>query len=190
MARRHSYPFTALILVSMVVLSVPVPVAAEDAAGSCPSLPRNVEVASVYRDWIVERMAQSATLMRQCRAIARTPGVRITLDSSRRFIGPDRARTSFARDDGRLWAVISIPMTRDFVELLAHELEHVLEQIEGVDLRQRAQARESGVREVAPNVFETTRALEAGRAAQRETRLCSTGAASCGARVTLVAVAD
>jgi hypothetical protein len=43
----------------------------------------------------------------------------------------------------------------------------VIEQIEGIDLRQRARDG-AGVTEIAPGVFETVRAQQAGRAAAAE----------------------
>lgn len=173
-----------------IILIRPSTAAAENTAVRCNQLPVNILVASTYRAWIVDLVARSPTLSRQCEAIARHPGVRVALDSTRRLIGFDRARTSFFRDDaGTLQATITIPMTRDFAELLAHELEHVLEQLEGVNLRRMAQVRDSGVREVGRNVFETSRAVEAGRAAAGETRACrDAGTPGCvGFQATLIA---
>ena len=50
----------------------------------------------------------------------------------------------------------------DHAELLAHEFEHVLEQIEGLDLRRMARERIRRLRD-AYAVFETDRAQAAGR---------------------------
>jgi hypothetical protein len=46
-------------------------------------------------------------------------------------------------------------------ELLAHELEHVLEQVEGIDLD--ALAEEGEARRLSDGSFETARAVQAGR---------------------------
>ena len=54
-------------------------------------------------------------------------------------------------------------------ELLAHEFEHILEQIEGLDLRRLARVKGSGVHEVEYAVFETDRAQAAGRVVAAET---------------------
>lgn len=176
--------FTAFILI------LPVEVTAEDAVGSCIQLPENIVVAPGYRAWIVDLIARSPTLRRQCAAIARSAEVRVSLDSTRRMIGHDRARTQFTRDTaGTLWATITIPMTREFAELLAHELEHVVEQIEGVNLKRMALVRDSGVREVARNVFETSRALAAGRAAAGEARTCAVPGDACGTRAVVMMAA-
>lgn len=155
----------------VILILVPVSSLAQSPGDACVELPSNIRVADGYRAWVVDLIARSPTLHRQCVAIARAPSVAVRFDFTHRLIGVDRARTSFTRDRGQVMsAVIAIPLSRDFTELLAHELEHVVEQIEGVNLRRLSQVRDSGVRQVGHNVFETTRALAAGRAAARETR--------------------
>ena len=54
----------------------------------------------------------------------------------------------------------------DATELIAHELEHILEQLDGVDLQ--AQAGNGVVWKAGDGVFETRRAIEAGRRVARE----------------------
>jgi hypothetical protein len=68
-------------------------------------------------------------------------------------------------------------MTRDVVELIAHEMEHVREQTEGVNLRLLAMIRSSGIVQVGRNRFESERAVNVGLAVAREVghsgeRLC------------------
>src|SRR5690606_36201445 len=53
-------------------------------------------------------------------------------------------------------------------ELLAHELEHVVEQIERLDLVRLSRVRDSGVYRIEGNRFETLRAQAAGPAARQE----------------------
>ena len=52
--------------------------------------------------------------------------------------------------------------------MLAHEFEHILEQIEGLDLPTLSRVKGSGVREVEYAVFETERAQAAGEAVAAE----------------------
>ena len=52
--------------------------------------------------------------------------------------------------------------------MLAHELEHVIEQIDGTKLHELAGKQRSGVTRFADGAFETVRAERAGRAAIRE----------------------
>jgi hypothetical protein len=56
----------------------------------------------------------------------------------------------------------------DAVELIAHEIEHVLEQLDGVDLK--AQVGSGNVWKREDGGFETRRATEAGRRVPREMR--------------------
>jgi hypothetical protein len=65
-------------------------------------------------------------------------------------------------------AIIEIPVTREFPELLAHEFEHVLEQVDGLKLVELARKRGGGVLERPDGSFETSRAIEAGRAVALE----------------------
>jgi hypothetical protein len=70
--------------------------------------------------------------------------------------------------DGRLIAVVEIFPLHDYVESLAHELEHIIEQLDGVDLPGKAARRRAGVTAVSPDVFETTRATRVGQRVRSE----------------------
>jgi hypothetical protein len=65
---------------------------------------------------------------------------------------------------------VHLPPSSDHAELIAHELEHIIEQIEGIDLRSMARVRNSGVYQMELAAFETDRAQEAGRTVRTETR--------------------
>jgi hypothetical protein len=79
-----------------------------------------------------------------------------------------RARAQIVRSPTALSAFIDLPISSSFPELLAHELEHVVEAIEGIDLAARARQQGSGVFRVLEGVFETARAKRAGRQAEAE----------------------
>ena len=81
-----------------------------------------------------------------------------------------RAFTIIQRRGQNIRAEIHLPPSSDHAELLAHEFEHVLEQIEGLDLRSLARVKDSGVDESDDAVFETDRAQAAGRIVKAETR--------------------
>jgi len=53
-------------------------------------------------------------------------------------------------------------------EYLAHEIEHVLEQVDGVELRRSARGGLEGVQETQSSVFETARAIAVGRVVATE----------------------
>ena len=63
---------------------------------------------------------------------------------------------------------VHLPPSSSLTELVAHEFEHVLEQIEGLDLRRLARVKGSGVHEVEGLAFETDRAQAAGRVVAAE----------------------
>ena len=65
-------------------------------------------------------------------------------------------------------ARIELPSVTDLTELLAIELERVVEQLEGLDLRALARRRGQGVAEVQQGVYETARARAAGLQVYRE----------------------
>jgi hypothetical protein len=75
-----------------------------------------------------------------------------------------RTRGAIARAD--VW----IPVGADAVELLAHELEHVIEQLDDVDLPALQKFADSGVRVDPAGQFETDRAITIGRLVAKEMR--------------------
>jgi hypothetical protein len=82
-----------------------------------------------------------------------------------------RATTEFSRDSkGNLSSNIEIVPLKDNVELIAHELEHVIEQLDGVDLAAKLRRPNSGVYATGDsgNLFETTRAKRVGFQVARE----------------------
>ena len=60
-------------------------------------------------------------------------------------------------------ADVHLPPNGGLIELIGHEFEHLLEQIEGLDLKRLAGVKGSGVRVLEGQVFETDRAQAAGR---------------------------
>lgn len=141
---------------------------------ACATLPGNIAVPAVYQARVQQLIAQSPTLRRQCLVIASTPDVAVAIRPAGRMSAHCRARTEFVRTrSGVLRATVDLPVSRDFTELLAHELEHVIEQIEGIDLERLAVRADSGVWTTGPNAYETSRATRVGRRAAREVRLCA-----------------
>jgi hypothetical protein len=134
------------------------------------SLPAKVLVDEELRQEIEELVPLSPTLRRQLAVIAAAPvrvEVRVSAVPALVMPGMSRAETTIGRyESGYIKAVVVIPAGLDFVELLAHELEHVVEQIEGVDLEALARTREASRN--AGGVFETIRARDAGLAAADE----------------------
>ena len=85
--------------------------------------------------------------------------------------GGPRARTQITQVAGkRLLATVEINPLGDFMELLAHELEHIIEQLDGVDLAARSTVARSGVWGCMDGTFETSRAVRVGTLVANEVR--------------------
>ena len=116
-------------------------------------------------------LTRSDTFRRQWDTINASPRIRVRVRS---IIGLQdesraRARGQVSRYAyGSMRATIEIPSAADVTELLPHELEHVIEQLEGVDLQGLAQRGEHGVVEVRRGMYETARARAAGLQVVRE----------------------
>lgn len=135
------------------------------------TLPSNLHVAPMYRE-LVESMADhSPTFHGQLVRIATAPRVTVHVEIVQHIIGA-RAMTRMVRQIDGLTARIEVARFDNVVELIAHELEHVIEQIEEVDLAAGAGLSDTGIYSVATNglVFETVRARRVGIIVAQEVR--------------------
>jgi hypothetical protein len=128
-------------------------------------VPRNIHASPMLLT-LMARMARfSPTFRAQCERIARTPGLVVRM----RYAGlrddrPFNARTVVRRHEyGAMIAEVDLYVPLDPIEIVAHEFEHLVEQIQGTDLHGLSRKRGSGVIEVRRNEFETQRAVDAGR---------------------------
>jgi hypothetical protein len=133
------------------------------------SPPLNIDPGPL-REQFTALLQRSATFRRQCARIAATPALRVTLrvaaSTGELFV---RAQTVVDRfEGGAIRAEVTLRFSEDPLELLAHEFEHILEQIDGVVMRDevargRAWKGPSGA-------FETRRAADAGIRVRAEYR--------------------
>ncbi len=139
--------------------------AAQVAACDAPtlSLPDSIGLEEGLQPIVRSALEHSPKFRQQCRALAAAPRLRATVSVSYRpGAGTTRARTSFRQTRfGALAAEIEIRSAPELTELLAHEFEHLLEQLDGVDLK--ALAREGMAHRLADGAFETARAVAAGQ---------------------------
>jgi hypothetical protein len=149
-------------------------VATEIPAIDHPALPPNVEVSETYRPVLESMLRYSPTFRRQCLRIASEPDLRVSVSG---YLGPRpaaaRAFTRFAREQsGKLSADIHFNAFDDAIELIAHEFEHVIEQVDGVDLPSKAAQADSGVHAIdsGGTIFETRRATKVGLKVAQEVR--------------------
>jgi hypothetical protein len=124
------------------------PVALITGSIACDELAPNIRTTPDLRAVIEPLLARSPTLRAQCARIAATPRTYVTLELS---VGPfanqARARATARRyQSGLLFVDIEMPpASQEFAELLAHELEHVIEFIDGVDFATLAKTRNGGI---------------------------------------------
>lgn len=134
-------------------------------------LPRTVRVPPELRRHIEKMLAASATFRRPCQRITDAPWlqVHIVLDptiADRSY----RARSTIDRArSGALHARVHLLLGGNPVEWIAHEFEHLVEQLDGLDL-ERLAADRRGVWLSGPRMFESQRAIEAGRTVLAEMR--------------------
>jgi hypothetical protein len=129
-------------------------------------IPSNFHVNSVYRDLVDNMLDRSPLFRRQMVRIAAASHLTIWLQIMPQRVASARATTRFVRkDNGQLTASISINPLDNAVELIAHEMEHVIEQLDDVDLAAQAARPGTGVHTsgTMATVFETTRATRIGR---------------------------
>lgn len=136
------------------------------------ALPPNLTFPESYRGTIESMLRRSEAFRRQCLRLGNAPRVRVrirTAFGSER--GPWRARTNIVKGHGGAFdATVVIRSLFDLPELIAHELEHVIEQMDGVDLAARALLPDTGVRVSDGDSFETVRAMRIGALVGHETR--------------------
>jgi hypothetical protein len=142
-------------------------------AGSV-TIPASFIVPSSFRSLVEVMLRDSPTFRRQCQRIANASMLSVRLERAMGPLASDtRARTRITRDrSGTLVAVIEVPPLDDDVELIAHEIEHVVEQLDNIDLASKAARPGTGVHFLAkgPVAFETTRAVTIGRRVAEEVR--------------------
>lgn len=128
-------------------------------------LPPNVK-GGPFRATLEQMWRTSATFRLQCAKIAAQRTLTVRLRGERASgPGSPRARTEFSRRDGVLTvADVVISDARDRIELIGHEFEHVIEQIQGVRLSEG----HCGLLNVPTSATESCRAIEAGRRIARE----------------------
>jgi hypothetical protein len=152
-----------VVLIVLEVLEAGGVARAQDRCGS--SIPVNVQGGLLTQD-MVAIIQSSPTFRTQCDRIASAGYLRVDVELVQPT-GAARAETTITRyQSGALRADVKISFGQDYRELIAHEFEHVIEQLDGVNLR--AEAQRGGAWLVDTRVFETRRATEAGLRVRRE----------------------
>ena len=144
-----------------------------DKPGRVPPWPCRLIPVSTVRAVVEKGMEQSETIRRQCDELAAARAVVVlewgVMDSQ------SHARTGMAIRDGVVVARIKLPPLGDIVVLMAHELQHVIEQTRGLDLSAEAKRAGSGVWQ-AFGGYETQAAVDVSRQVATELSAHSKGA--------------
>ena len=171
MTSRAVRPFVVLSVVLGLAGPPPVTVAAQEVAAARPPLSARIEIDPLLQPAVSALLHTSPTFVRQCARIAAARHVRLIVlatPAPREQLAP-RARSVITRHvHGAIRAAVEIPINGEIAELLGHEFEHVLEQIEGLHLPSLVRDGSDEVFEVQTGVFETARARAAGRAVAAE----------------------
>jgi hypothetical protein len=158
----------------------------------CRVLPANIQADDDLRQGIEQVLRRSRTLREQCARIGSAPHVHVRVTITPRITAPLTRAQSVVRRyaSGLLFVAIELPVaSTDFVELLAHEFEHVTEFIDGVDLGALARRGDTGVtRRRSDGAFESERAAAAGLAAAAEVQTDTSFHAAAVGRCVSIAV--
>ncbi len=132
-------------------------------------LPPNLRVPRDLRPLLQQALRRSPTFQRQMKTLLKTQRVRMSVVyGGLRGLRLFQAQSTVTHHEwGALVVDTQLYAPADMVELFAHEMEHVCEQIEGLDLPSLAGRHDSGVYDVGGH-FETLRAITAGRKVSRE----------------------
>lgn len=133
-----------------------------------PALPSTIAIEPGMQPIVRSALEHSPTFRQQCRILEAAPALAATVRVTTRTPGAsERAVARMHRHpSGALEATIEIRGTENLIELLGHEFEHVIEQLDGVNLPALASAGEA--RRLRDGAFETRRAIAAGERVSNE----------------------
>lgn len=161
--RRRCLCVALCLFAALAALYIPEGVSASTICVS--SLPFNID-AGMLQPVAIGLLQRSPTFQKQCERIAGTAALRVSIRVVH-ATPSGRAQTTITRyEAGALRAEVWIQFGEDYYELLAHELEHVLEQVDGVVLEDEMVARRAWLTD--GGAFETKRASEAGLRVRQE----------------------
>jgi len=150
----------------MLFVVVPLLIARMASATCESSLPSNID-AGMLQPQVLGLLQRSPTFQEQCRRIAAVRALRVTVRVGTAVDGGAHAQTIISRyDAGAIRAEVTLRFSGDYLLLLAHEFEHILEQVEGIDLHEEAASGRAW--RTFTGAWETRRAANAGIRVRRE----------------------
>lgn len=137
-----------------------------------PPVTSSIVVAPFFGHLLDELVATSATVRGQYGRLLSAPRVLVWVEPLNGPRAGTSARATIRRTASG-WVLAKVELATplrfvEYAEMLAHELEHVLEQVEGVSLSALAGEPGSAASRLHDGSYETERARGAGRAAAEE----------------------
>jgi hypothetical protein len=157
---------SAFVIWGFLLLLTPatMPVGSSEACGA-PSfrLPSTITLESGLERIVASALQYSPRFREQCRVLAATQNLKARVRVGVRRAGATHRASAVVHRGmtGRLAADIEITDPAHAIELLAHELEHLIEQIDGIDLN--ALEGRGVAHRVKGGAFETERAIAVGK---------------------------
>jgi hypothetical protein len=131
-------------------------------------LPPNLVVSKSELPLLEKMWRRSATFRRQCERIGEAQWLKVKLSFYPKALAPCGCRALTTVYRAKPLANVRIFQLASAIELIGHEFEHVLEQIEGVNLRVLVAAKDGRAQQNDSGHFETERARQAGRQVRTE----------------------
>src|SRR5262245_50259270 len=148
-----------------IALAAGATVLAESRGGDVPLQGFSIRVTPVLQPCVDAMLQRSRTFRSLYHALERRDDLRVSILMDERPVSSRsgrRAETTIRRAGSRRDATVILFDSEHPVELIAHELEHVREQAEGINLPLLASAHWPGIFRQWDGTFETRRAQEAG----------------------------
>jgi hypothetical protein len=127
-----------------------------------PGPPPNIVIPATHRNLVQTIWERSPTFRRQCERIARDRTLTVRVHLFRQDRVGDASTHLVARSGAGLTADVYLGEAHRAVELLAHELEHIVERLEDIDVTQLARRVPDLVWRTGDGGYETKRAIQAG----------------------------
>lgn len=129
-------------------------------------MPANIRP-GMFQHEMIRLLERSETFRQQCSRIAATRYLRVVVGVARSVPDGSRAQTTIERfQAGAVVAMVTLKFAEDYMELIPHELEHVIEQIEHVRLADEASRHQAW--RSRTGAYETRRAMAMGLRVRQE----------------------
>jgi hypothetical protein len=136
-------------------------------------LPPNLKVSAPLRPILESMLRDSLTFRRQCARLTNSSSLTVSLQQVIiAAAAGSQAVTEFSFDrTGRMFAHVQLGQAADREAVIAHEFEHIIEQLDGVDLPSLARRATAGVHLTEhADRYETDRAVATARQVSNELR--------------------